>query len=354
MAIEQRQQRSRRAAGSSRSQARRRSRIAAPAIVRGQQRKAQKVSVGRQPWAAGNSPVTHYMITNKTFEKLRGRRRLRPVDRLSRLPVGGADGRGAGVGQSRLRHVGQHADRAPDRAEPAAADRQRRRGPFPLHPRDAQGFADPQHRRPEGQDRRRAARRRSVQRAVADAALRARQSRSEGARHHRRQHAHAGAGRDDSDRHGRRGADPSRVSQGQRRARHRRHHELVRLHRAALPRARGQRRRPPARVGEEVAVLSRRLLPAPLVLDRPHELHQEPSRAGHRVRARAAGSGREAVGDGSGPGVGDGDEVLGARRRSSARRWSRTRCCSRAAGAGRPRATRPRCSRRPSSWSRAR
>ena len=43
--------------------------MAAPAIVRGQQRKAQKVSVGRQPWAAGNSPVTHYMMQNKTFEK---------------------------------------------------------------------------------------------------------------------------------------------------------------------------------------------------------------------------------------------------------------------------------------------
>ena len=39
---------------------------------------------------------------------------------------------------------------------------------------------------------------------------------------------------------------------------------------------------------------------------------------------------------------------------SSARWWSRTTCCSRAAGAGRPRATRPRCSRRPSSWSKAR
>ncbi len=42
--------------------------FAAPAIVRAQ-RKAIKVSVGRQPWAAGNSPVTQYMIANKTFEK---------------------------------------------------------------------------------------------------------------------------------------------------------------------------------------------------------------------------------------------------------------------------------------------
>jgi ABC-type nitrate/sulfonate/bicarbonate transport system substrate-binding protein len=46
--------------------------LAAPAIVRGQGRKAVKVSVGRQPWAAGNSPVTAYMITNKTFERFAG------------------------------------------------------------------------------------------------------------------------------------------------------------------------------------------------------------------------------------------------------------------------------------------
>jgi ABC-type nitrate/sulfonate/bicarbonate transport system substrate-binding protein len=43
--------------------------LAAPAIVRAQAKKPLKVSVGRQPWAAGNSPVTQYMINNKTFEK---------------------------------------------------------------------------------------------------------------------------------------------------------------------------------------------------------------------------------------------------------------------------------------------
>ena len=42
--------------------------LAAP-YVRAQSRKTVKVSVGRQPWAAGNSPVTQYMITNKTYEK---------------------------------------------------------------------------------------------------------------------------------------------------------------------------------------------------------------------------------------------------------------------------------------------
>jgi len=40
-----------------------------PAIVRAQGKKAMTVSVGRQPWAAGNSPVTAYMMQNKTFEK---------------------------------------------------------------------------------------------------------------------------------------------------------------------------------------------------------------------------------------------------------------------------------------------
>jgi len=43
--------------------------LAAPAFVRAQAKKPLKVSVGRQPWAAGNSPVTQYMIANKTFEK---------------------------------------------------------------------------------------------------------------------------------------------------------------------------------------------------------------------------------------------------------------------------------------------
>jgi hypothetical protein len=51
-----------------------------------------------------------------------------------------------------------------------------------------------------------------VQRAGADAALRARQRRPQGARHHGRQHADAGAGRDDSAGHGCRDRDPSRRS----------------------------------------------------------------------------------------------------------------------------------------------
>jgi hypothetical protein len=43
--------------------------LAAPAVVRAQSRKAAKVSVGRQPYAAGNSPITQYMINEKLFEK---------------------------------------------------------------------------------------------------------------------------------------------------------------------------------------------------------------------------------------------------------------------------------------------
>jgi len=42
--------------------------VAAP-FVRAQGKKPIKVSVGRQPWAAGNSPVTQYMIANKSFER---------------------------------------------------------------------------------------------------------------------------------------------------------------------------------------------------------------------------------------------------------------------------------------------
>jgi ABC-type nitrate/sulfonate/bicarbonate transport system substrate-binding protein len=40
-----------------------------PAVVRAQARKPVNVSIGRQPWAAGNSPVTAYMMANKTFER---------------------------------------------------------------------------------------------------------------------------------------------------------------------------------------------------------------------------------------------------------------------------------------------
>ncbi len=43
--------------------------LASPSIVRAQARKAMTVSVGRQPWAAGNSPITAYMMANKSFER---------------------------------------------------------------------------------------------------------------------------------------------------------------------------------------------------------------------------------------------------------------------------------------------
>lgn len=43
--------------------------VAMPAIVRAQTRKSAKVSVGRQPYAAGNSPVTQRMIGEKMLEK---------------------------------------------------------------------------------------------------------------------------------------------------------------------------------------------------------------------------------------------------------------------------------------------
>lgn len=42
--------------------------LAMPGLVRAQERKAAKVSVGRQPFAAGNSPVTQKMIQDKMFE----------------------------------------------------------------------------------------------------------------------------------------------------------------------------------------------------------------------------------------------------------------------------------------------
>src|SRR3954463_4672662 len=43
--------------------------LSLPSIARAQGKKAMTVSVGRQPWAAGNSPITAYMMNNKTFER---------------------------------------------------------------------------------------------------------------------------------------------------------------------------------------------------------------------------------------------------------------------------------------------
>ena len=44
--------------------------VAAPYVARGQAaRQAIKVSVGRIPWSAFNSPMTQYMIANRLFEK---------------------------------------------------------------------------------------------------------------------------------------------------------------------------------------------------------------------------------------------------------------------------------------------
>jgi ABC-type nitrate/sulfonate/bicarbonate transport system substrate-binding protein len=43
--------------------------LGAPGSASGQELKELEVSVGRQPWAAGNSPITQYMMDNELFEK---------------------------------------------------------------------------------------------------------------------------------------------------------------------------------------------------------------------------------------------------------------------------------------------
>ena len=43
--------------------------LSLPAMLRAQGKKAMTVSVGRQPWAAGNSPITQRMMADKLFEK---------------------------------------------------------------------------------------------------------------------------------------------------------------------------------------------------------------------------------------------------------------------------------------------
>ena len=124
-------------------------------------------------------------------------------------------------------------------------------------------------------------------------------------------------------RHGCRDPDLSRVPQGRRRGRHRRHHELVRLHRGHYKGPAGKGAGHPARVGEEVAVLSRRLLPPPLVLDRPSEAHEERSR---RSSSRSCMAQQDAVAKLSAMdtgGVSDlAQEILGARSQARLARWS--------------------------------
>lgn len=44
--------------------------LAAPSIVGAQARRALRVSVGRQPYAAGNSPVTQHMMNQRIFERV--------------------------------------------------------------------------------------------------------------------------------------------------------------------------------------------------------------------------------------------------------------------------------------------
>ena len=79
-------------------------------------------------------------------------------------------------------------------------------------------------------------------------------------------------------------------------ARHGRHHQLVRLHREPLQGPGGRRRRHPAAVGEEVAVLSRRLLPASLVLDRQPEAHRRAIRSSSPPSSRRSRRRSEALG----------------------------------------------------------
>ena len=43
--------------------------LGTPGVVFGQDLEELEVSVGRQPWAAGNSPITQYMMDNELFEK---------------------------------------------------------------------------------------------------------------------------------------------------------------------------------------------------------------------------------------------------------------------------------------------
>jgi hypothetical protein len=71
------------------------------------------------PWAAGNSPVTQYMIGKRLFEKYAADLRLRPHGGLPHLSRGRPASRGHGRRPARHGHVGQHADAARHRGAAA-------------------------------------------------------------------------------------------------------------------------------------------------------------------------------------------------------------------------------------------
>ncbi len=208
--------------------------LATPALVRGQGRQTLKVSVGRQPWAAGNSPVTQYMIANKTFERFASDAgydlTIDYRDYPSALPMveafvsGNLDFGMWGntpivrliaqnqpiqlltVGEGHFRFVLATRKDSPIRniADLKGKTVGALLGGDPYNVltqmlRFELGNADPQ-----------------------------------GVQHHRRQHAHAGTGGDDPDRHGRRDPDQPGLFEGELGDRNGRHHEFVRLHRELL------------------------------------------------------------------------------------------------------------------------
>ena len=247
--------------------------------------------LGRPP-AVGRGQLADHPEDDRR-QALRGRgqgARRRSHRRLARLSLGAAAGRGLPRRRPRHRHVGQHPDRPPAVAGAADQPADPRRGPPALRGGGAEGLADHQARGPQGQDRRRPRRRRSLQRLLADAPARARQRRPQGLRHHRRQHPDPGPGRLGAGRHGRGDRHLSGLPQGPGRDRGEGDHELLRPDRGRLQRPRRRRRGTHAPGGEELGLLSRRLLPAPLLLD----LHRRDRRRARRRSARPSSSPRSA------------------------------------------------------------
>ena len=194
--------------------------LGAPAIVRAQAKQPIKVSVGRIPWAAGNSPVTQYMINNKLFEKRAAEQGYDVTidwrDYPTAMPmVEAVVGNNLDIGMWGNTPIIRGISAGLPISLMAVGEGHLR---FVIATR--QGSPDPHHPGPEGQDHGLPARWRPVQRAHLDIALRARQPRSEGARHQARQHddaGHVGAG---ADGHGRRrSASIPRSSRRRRRAR---------------------------------------------------------------------------------------------------------------------------------------
>ena len=144
--------------------------LAMPGVIRAQTKKTASVIIGRQPYAAGNSPVSQYMIEQRLVEKAAAALgydlTVAWQDYPSAVPMVEAFLSGnLDIGMwGNTPIVRLIAQKQPINVMCVG------RRTHALRARHPARFHHSQHRRPEGQDGGRAGRRRPLQRPVADAA----------------------------------------------------------------------------------------------------------------------------------------------------------------------------------------